>query len=115
MSYGIHMLICCILSVELLLAGLARALGCPMITGRHVLVCCHLRAKLAAARLAFKDRQPVIRVVHVLVTSTLGAKGAGTGIAFWPVAIVGHMVFAFILVPEGIRAGLALEHLSGRT
>lgn len=110
-SLLLHVLICCGLRVELQAAGFACYLRRPMSQAIHMLIGRVLRAKLLGASLTFEAWRPVACVVHVLVASTLGTEGSSATFAFGPVAIVGHVVLAVILVPEAGCAGLALVHL----
>jgi hypothetical protein len=106
-----HVLIGCLLCMELSVASFAWYLRHPMAHRIHMLTRRRLRAKLPCAGLAADAWCPVLGVIHVLIASALCTKDSGAGLAFWPVAIVIHMVVAVVFVPEGLRARLTLVHI----
>lgn len=77
----------------------------------HMLVGCVLRVEIAIAGFALKTRSPVTSSIHMLIASFPGTKRSRTGLAFGPVVTFVHVVFAVFLPIKIGRTVLAFEHL----
>lgn len=110
-TFVLHMLICCVLTVEFLRAYFTANFGLPMADGCHMLVRCSLGPKCLSASLAPKTLRPMACSVQVLIAGTLSLEFPGASLTFRPVSLVIHVVITVFFVPEGSCTGLALIHL----
>lgn len=82
-----------------------------MIHGIHMIVYCVLTEELVAASFTFKLWGTMAQCIHVLVAGPLTAKKVVASVALSPMIIVIHMLIAIFPIIEGIGAGRTFVHV----